>query len=105
MNATTNTSYTPADDDNQGVTQLMAQGAAANDGVSQVERMNPIVDSTVVDSTIVDSTVVDSTVVASGPEPVKEEVNDDPDSDASLNEDELAEEEVEANSLTVNGAI
>ncbi len=90
MNATTNTSYTPADDDNQGVTQLMAQGAAANDGVSQVERMNPI---------------VDSTVVASGPEPVKEEVNDDPDSDASLNDDELAEEEIEANSLTVNGAI
>ncbi len=90
MNATINTSYTPADDDNQGVTQLMAQGAAANDGVSQVERMNPIVDSTVVDS---------------GPEPVKEEVNDDPDSDASLNDDELAEEEVEANSLTVNGAI
>ncbi len=95
MNATINTSYTPADDDNQGVTQLMAQGAAANDGVSQVERMNPIVDSTVVDSTVVDS----------GPEPVKEEVNDDPDSDASLNDDELAEEEVEANSLTVNGAI
>ncbi len=90
MNATINTSYTPADDDNQGVTQLMAQGAAANDGVSQVERMNPIVDSTVVDS---------------GPEPVKEEVNDEPDSDASLNDDELAEEEVEANSLTVNGAI
>ncbi len=90
MNDTINTSYTPADDDNQGVTQLMAQGAAANDGVSQVERMNPIVDSTVVDS---------------GPEPVKEEVNDDPDSDASLNDDELAEEEVEANSLTVNGAI
>ncbi len=100
MNATINTSYTPADDDNQGVTQLMAQGAAANDGVSQVERMNPIVD-----STVVDSTVVDSTVVASGPEPVKEEINDDPDSDASLNDDELAEEEVEANSLTVNGAI
>ncbi len=95
MNATINTSYTPADDDNQGVTQLMAQGAAANDGVSQVERMNPVVDSTVVDSTIVDS----------GPEPVKEEVNDEPDSDASLNDDELAEEEVEANSLTVNGAI
>lgn len=95
MNATINTSYTPADDDNQGVTQLMAQGAAANDGVSQVERMNPVVDSTVVDSTVVDS----------GPEPVKEEVNDDPDSDASLNDDELAEEEIEANSLTVNGAI
>ncbi|PRY24124.1 hypothetical protein CLV58_14023 [Spirosoma oryzae] len=100
MNATINTSYTPADDDNQGVTQLMAQGAAANDGVSQVERMNPVVASTVVDSTVVDSTIVDS-----GPEPVKEEINDDPDSDASPNDDELAEEEIEANSLTVNGAI
>ncbi len=95
MNANDNTSYTPADDDNQGVAQLMAQGAAADNGVSQVERMNPVVDSTVVDSTITNS----------GPEPVKEEVNDDVDSDSSLNDDELAEEEVEANSLTVNGAI
>lgn len=90
MNANDNTSYTPADDDNQGVAQLMAQGAAADNGVSQVERMNPI---------------VDSTVTNSGPEPVKEEVSDDVDSDSSLNDDQLAEEEVEANSLTVNGAI
>ncbi len=90
MNPNNTSEYTPADDDNQGVAQLMAQGAAANDGVSQVERMSPIVDSTIVDS---------------GPEPVKEEVNDDADSDSSLNDDELAEEEVEANSLTVNGAI
>lgn len=92
MNPNDNTSYNPAEDDNQGVAQLMAQGADANDGVSQVERMNP---------------VVDSKVTNSGPEPVKEEVNDDPDgdSDSSLNTDELAEEEVEANSLTVNGAI
>ncbi len=90
MNPNNKNEYTPADDDNQGVVQLMAQGAAANDGVSQVERMSPFVDSTVVDS---------------GPEPVKEEVNDDADSDPSLNDDELAEEEVEANSLTVNGAI
>jgi len=97
MNPNNNNEYTPADDDNQGVAQLMAQGADANPGVSQVERMNPLVDSTVVDSTVVDS----------GPEPVKEEVNDDPDSDgdSSLNTDELTEEEVAANSLTVNGAI
>jgi len=92
MNPNNNNEYTPADDDNQGVAQLMAQGADANTGVSQVERMNPLVDSTVVDS---------------GPEPVKEEVNDDPDSDgdSSLNTDELTEQEVAANSLTVNGAI
>lgn len=90
MNTNNSNEYTPADDDNQGVVQLMAQGADADNGISQVERMNPLVDSTVVDS---------------GPEPVKEEVNDDADSDSNLNDDELAEEEVEANSLTVNGAI
>lgn len=95
MNTNNSNEYTPADDDNQGVVQLMAQGADADNGISQVERMNPLVDSTIVDSTIVDS----------GPEPVKEEVNDDADSDSNLNDDELAEEEVEANSLTVNGAI
>jgi hypothetical protein len=87
MNPNNNTSYDPADDDNQGVAQLMAQGAEADPGISQVKRMNPVVDS--------------------GPEPIKEEVNDDPDNDgdSSLNTDELAEEAVEANSLTVNGAI
>ncbi len=85
MNPNNKNEYTPADDDNQGVVQLMAQGADADNGVSQVERMNPVTDS--------------------GPEPVKEEVNDDADGDSSLNDDELAEEEIEANSLTVNGAI
>ncbi|QJD77370.1 hypothetical protein [Spirosoma rhododendri] len=92
MNPNDNTSYNPADDDNQGVAQLMAQGADAEPGVSQVERMNP---------------VVDSTVTNSGPEPVKEEVNDDAeeDGDSSINTDELTEEDVETNSLTVNGVL
>jgi len=87
MNPNDNNDYNPADDDNQGVAQLMAQGADANPGVSQVERMNPVRDS--------------------GPEPIKEEVNDDPDSDgdSSLNTDELTEEAVESNSLTVNGVV
>jgi len=87
MNPNDNNDYNPANDDNQGVAQLMAQGADANPGVSQVERMNPVMDS--------------------GPEPIKEEVNDDPDSDgdSSLNTDELTEEAVESNSLTVNGVV
>ncbi len=87
MNPNDNNDYNPANDDNQGVAQLMAQGADANPGVSQVERMNPVMDS--------------------GPEPIKEEVNDDPDNDgdSSLNTDELTEEAVESNSLTVNGIV
>ena len=69
------TAYNPADDDNQGVVQLLAQGEEANSGVSQAEYMNP--------------------VTAQGPEPEKAEVNDS-DVDANgVNDDLLTEEEVE----------
>lgn len=65
--------YNPADDDNQGVVQLMAQGSQSNEGVAQAEQMNP--------------------VTASGPEPEKAEVNDD--DTIGVNDDVLTEEEVE----------
>lgn len=73
MNTANNTNYDPANDDNQGVAQLMAQAEEATPGVSQVERLNP--------------------VTAQGPEPIKEEVNDE-DIDG-VNDDVLAEETVE----------
>lgn len=74
--------YNPANDDNQGVVQILAQAEEANPGVAQVERMNP--------------------VTAQGPEPVKEEVNEDG-ADA-VNDDMLAEEDVEAGEANERGA-
>ncbi|MBD2752315.1 hypothetical protein [Spirosoma validum] len=74
MNTSDNNAYNPADDDNQGVVQLMAQGQEASPGVSQYERINP--------------------VKASGPEPEKAEVNENTD-DEGLNDDITAEEDVE----------
>lgn len=76
MNPTDN-NYNPADDDNQGVVQLLAQGGEANNGVSQVENMNP--------------------VTAQGPEPEKDEVN--PSEVDGVNDDVLAEENVEAGNV------
>lgn len=73
MNTANNKKYNPADDDNQGVTQLMAQAEEATPGVSQVERMNP--------------------ATAQGPEPIKEEVKEE-DIDG-VNDDVLAEEAIE----------
>ncbi|UFH53816.1 hypothetical protein [Spirosoma sp. KNUC1025] len=70
--------YDPAEDDNQGVVQLMAQGEKANSGVSQAKYMNP--------------------VTAQGPEPEKAEVNEF-DSEDATNDDELAEEDVENGQL------
>ncbi|WP_018620181.1 hypothetical protein [Spirosoma luteum] len=73
MNTASNKNYDPANDDNQGVVQLMAQAEVATPGVSQVERMNP--------------------VTAQGPEPIKEEVNDE--ERDGVNDDVLAEGAVE----------
>jgi hypothetical protein len=83
MNHNDDNGYNPADDDNQGVAQLLAQGEEANPGVAQVEHMSP--------------------VTAQGPEPIKEEVNDDDNSDTSLNDDELVEEEVENKNVEISG--
>ncbi|GAB3970386.1 hypothetical protein GCM10028806_18380 [Spirosoma terrae] len=67
--------YDPAEDDNQGVVQLLAQSEESTAGVAQADYMNP--------------------VTASGPEPEKEEVNLS-DVDASgVNDDLLEEEAVE----------
>jgi hypothetical protein len=83
MNHNDDNGYNPADDDNQGVAQLLAQGEEANPGVAQVEHMSP--------------------VTAQGPEPIKEEVNDDDNSDTSLNDDELVQEEVENKNVEISG--
>ena len=77
MNPNDNTDYNPAEDDNQGVVQLLAQAQEANNGVPQDGGINP--------------------VMAQGPESVKEEVNES-DTDANtngVNDDMLAEEDVE----------
>ncbi|QJW88446.1 hypothetical protein HNV11_03190 [Spirosoma taeanense] len=76
MNSTNNHAYNPAEDENQGVLTKLAQGEEANNGVSQVEYMNP--------------------VRAQGPEPVKEEVNDS-DTDANGVSNALLEAEDVAN--------
>ena len=74
----TPTDYNPADDDNQGVAQLLA-----NAGVPQAAYLNP--------------------VTAQGPEPEKAEVNDDDPSDGAtngVNDDMLEEEDVEDGDLS-----
>lgn len=75
MNTSDNQEYNPADDDNQGVIQLMAQGEEANAGIAQASYMNP--------------------VTASGPEPEKAEVNDSDTDEFGTNDDVLTEEDVE----------
>lgn len=75
MNNSENETYNPADDDNQGVVQLMAQGQIAVPGVSQNDGINP--------------------VKAQGPEPEKEEVNETGTNAEAINDDILTEEEVE----------
>ncbi len=70
-----NEKYNPADDDNQGVIQLMAQGEEASNGIPQAEQMD--------------------IVKAQGPEPEKEEVNDSETDAININDDILVEEEVE----------
>ncbi len=87
MNPNDNNEYNPADDDNQGVVQLLAQGELAGGGVAQADYMDPITNQ--------------------GPEPIKEEVNDAgeglSDSEANgVNDDLLAEEDVENGDVTVD---
>lgn len=85
MNPNDNSEYNPADDDNQGVAQLLAQGEQAGGGVAQAEYMN--------------------LVTNQGPEPIKEEVNSS-DTDANgVNNDLLTEEDVEAGDVDVNNDV
>ena len=69
MNSNDINDYNPAEDDNQGVAQLLSQAQASNDGVPKTGGINPI--------------------SAQGPEPVKEEVNNDSDTDANSVSDNL----------------
>jgi hypothetical protein len=70
-----NENYDPAEDDNQGVVQLLAQSEESTAGVAQADYMNP--------------------VTASGPEPEKEEVNPSDVDTSGVNGDLLEEEAVE----------
>ncbi|WP_420149990.1 hypothetical protein [Spirosoma sp.] len=70
-----NKAYNPANDDNQGVVQLMAQGQEASPGVSQNDFINP--------------------VKAQGPEPEKAETIDENADIEAINDDVLIEENVE----------
>jgi hypothetical protein len=92
MNTNENNDYDPSGDENQGVVTKLAQGEEANNGVSQIEYMNPVFNQ--------------------GPEPVKEEVNNRDDRSAGagpldseangINDDMLAEEDVENGDVEVN---
>ena len=79
---TDNTTYDPADDDNQGISQLMAQGAEATDGVAQLSRMDPI--------------------TAQGPEPEKEEVTESDTDDVTVSTDALTEEAIERGDASID---
>lgn len=75
MNPNDNDDYNPAEDENQGVITKLTQGQEANNGVSQADYMNPVTNQ--------------------GPEPVKEEVNASDAEANGVNDDLLAEEDVE----------
>lgn len=75
MNPNDNNDYSPAEDENQGVMTKLTQGQEANNGVSQVDYMNPVTNQ--------------------GPEPVKEEVNGSDTEANGVNAAILAEEDVE----------
>jgi hypothetical protein len=90
MNPNDNTDYNPAEDENQGVITKLVHGEDANNGVSQLDYMNPVTNQ--------------------GPEPVKEEVNDPsnkpvdsglPLADSNgINDDLLAEGDVAHRNIT-----
>ena len=78
MNPNDNSDYDPNHDENQSIFQLKSQPEGATTGVSQAAYMEP--------------------VTAQGPEPEKDEINDDvqPDVDTDwVNDDMLEEEAVE----------
>lgn len=75
MNPNETTTNDPADDENQGIMTKMVQGENAGGGVAQTEYLNPVVNQ--------------------GPEPEKEEVNESDSEANGINDDMLAEEDVE----------
>ena len=79
MNSDDMADYTPADDENQGILQPLAQ--ATNGGFSQTGGL--------------------AIPTAQGPEPIKEEVNETDSDTNGVNDDLLAEEDVEAGNVDV----
>ena len=75
MNPNETTTYDPTNDENQGIMTKMVQGENASGGVAQLASLNPVVNQ--------------------GPEPEKEEVNESDTEANGLNDDLLAEEDVE----------
>lgn len=71
--------YNPVDDENQGVAGSMMRAEKATYGVPQTDYMGPVTNQ--------------------GPEPEKAEVNDSDSEANGINDDVLAEEEVEAGSV------
>ncbi len=69
-----NTTYNPADDENQGVMTKMIQGETADGGVAQAPYHNPI--------------------VSQGPEPEKEEVNDSDEDSSGIDENKTIQQQV-----------
>lgn len=82
MNSRNDTDYNPAEDENQGVLTTLIQGQKANDGISQLDYMNPVTNQ--------------------GPEPEKEEVNESDTESNGINDDLLAEEDVENGDVAVD---
>jgi hypothetical protein len=80
MNANDTKTYDPAEDDNQGVAQLLSQAQEANTGIPQAGGIDA--------------------VRAQGPEPVKEEVNESTGETNGVNDDRLAEEDVAGGEIT-----
>lgn len=75
MNSNNTTTYNPVDDENQGIMTTMVQGENAGGGIAQTAFLDPIVNQ--------------------GPEPEKEEVNESDTESNGINDDMLAEEDVE----------
>ncbi|MBC3786904.1 hypothetical protein FHK02_3410 [Spirosoma sp. LMG 31448] len=82
MNSGNNTDYNPAEDENQGVLTKLVQGEEANDGISQLDYMNPVTNQ--------------------GPEPEKEEVDESDTESNGINDDRLMEEDVENGDVAVD---
>lgn len=81
MNTNNNEKYDPGTDENQGVITKLVQGEEANTGIAQADYMNPL--------------------KAQGPEPEKAEVNETNTDAEGINDDVLAEEEVENGNIDV----
>lgn len=73
--------YRPEYDENQGVMTKLTESQKAGGGVAQADYMNPVTNQ--------------------GPEPVKEEVSDQTTDSNGVNDDMLAEEDVEAGNVDV----